>query len=98
MDGGGRTLAKHPRFRLQFSARLKYQLIVHLPTPIRVALGLGGVAIVAAAVAGALGLCSWAGMRSTLIIAEVIPFLALAGARCCCCCAWLQLHVLLVSA
>lgn len=35
--------------------------------------------IVAAAVLGALGLCSWAGMRSTLIIAEVIPFLALAG-------------------
>lgn len=45
----------------------------------RAALGLGGVLIVAAAVLGALGLCSWAGMRSTLIIAEVIPFLALAG-------------------
>ncbi|PRW56197.1 Niemann-Pick C1 [Chlorella sorokiniana] len=49
-------------------------LLVHS----RAALGLGGVLIVAAAVLGALGLCSWAGMRSTLIIAEVIPFLALA--------------------
>lgn len=49
------------------------------PPPCRAALGLGGVLIVAAAVLGALGLCSWAGMRSTLIIAEVIPFLALAG-------------------
>ncbi|KAL4425014.1 hypothetical protein ABPG77_002899, partial [Micractinium sp. CCAP 211/92] len=44
----------------------------------RAGLGLGGVLIVAAAVAGSLGLCSWAGMRSTLIIMEVIPFLVLA--------------------
>jgi len=53
----------------------------------RAALGLGGVLIVAAAVLGALGLCSWAGMRSTLIIAEVIPFLALAGGWAVCLCA-----------
>lgn len=47
--------------------------------PCRAALGLGGVLIVAAAVAGALGLCGWAGLPATLIIMEVIPFLALAG-------------------
>jgi Niemann-Pick C1 protein len=44
----------------------------------RAGLGLGGVLIVAASVAGALGLCSWFGMWSTLIIMEVIPFLVLA--------------------
>ncbi|KAL4457923.1 hypothetical protein ABPG75_012788 [Micractinium tetrahymenae] len=44
----------------------------------RAGLGLGGVLIVAGAVVGSLGLCSWAGMRSTLIIMEVIPFLVLA--------------------
>ncbi|EIE26672.1 multidrug efflux transporter AcrB transmembrane domain-containing protein [Coccomyxa subellipsoidea C-169] len=44
----------------------------------RVSLGLGGVLIVAGAVAGALGLCSLFGMWSTLIIMEVIPFLVLA--------------------
>lgn len=49
------------------------------PSPRRAGLGLGGVLIVAAAVAGSLGLCSWAGMRGTLIIMEVIPFLVLAG-------------------
>ncbi len=37
----------------------------------RVSLGLGGVLIVAGAVAGALGLCSLFGMWSTLIIIEV---------------------------
>lgn len=37
----------------------------------RVSLGLGGVLIVAGAVAGALGLCSLFGMWSTLIIMEV---------------------------
>lgn len=44
----------------------------------RAGLGLGGVLIVAFSVAGALGLCSMAGMWSTLIIMEVIPFLVLA--------------------
>ena len=34
--------------------------------------------IVAASVAGALGLCSMFGMWSTLIVMEVIPFLVLA--------------------
>lgn len=52
---------------------------MHPPPPCRAALGLGGVLIVAAAVVGSLGLCSWAGMRATLIIMEVIPFLTLAG-------------------
>ena len=33
----------------------------------------------AAAVASALGLCAWAGLKATLIVMEVIPFLALAG-------------------
>ena len=37
----------------------------------RASLGLGGVLIVVAAVAGALGLCSLFGMWSTLIIMEV---------------------------
>ena len=37
----------------------------------RASLGLGGVVIVLAAVAGALGLCSLFGMWSTLIIMEV---------------------------
>jgi len=41
-------------------------------------LGLGGVLIVAAAVAAALGVCGWLGINATLIIMEVIPFLALA--------------------
>jgi hypothetical protein len=36
------------------------------------------VLIVAASVGGALGLCSLAGMWSTLIVMEVIPFLVLA--------------------
>ena len=39
----------------------------------RASLGLGGVAIVLAAVASALGLCSLFGMWSTLIIMEVRP-------------------------
>lgn len=39
----------------------------------RASLGLGGVAIVLAAVAGALGVCSLFGMWSTLIIMEVRP-------------------------
>lgn len=49
------------------------------PLPRRAALGLGGVLIVAAAVASALGLCAWLGLKATLIVMEVIPFLALAG-------------------
>ncbi|KAF8057679.1 NPC1 [Scenedesmus sp. PABB004] len=44
----------------------------------RAGLGAAGVAIVAASVAGGLGLCSLFGMWSTLIIMEVIPFLVLA--------------------
>ena len=44
----------------------------------RVLLALGGVLIVAAAVAAALGLCGWLNIGATLIIMEVIPFLALA--------------------
>ena len=39
----------------------------------RASLGLGGVLIVLAAVAGALGLCSLFGMWSTLIIMEASP-------------------------
>ena len=39
----------------------------------RASLGLGGVVIVLAAVAGALGLCSLFGMWSTLIIMEASP-------------------------
>lgn len=49
------------------------------PCHSRAGLGLGGVAIVGGAVAGALGLCGWVGLKGTLIIMEVIPFLALAG-------------------
>ena len=41
-------------------------------------LALGGVLIVGAAVAAALGICGWSGIGATLIIMEVIPFLALA--------------------
>lgn len=44
----------------------------------RASLALGGVSIVAVAVASALGVCGWAGLGATLIIMEVIPFLALA--------------------
>jgi Niemann-Pick C1 protein len=44
----------------------------------RAALGAGGVLIVASSVAGGLGLVSLLGLRSTLIIMEVIPFLVLA--------------------
>lgn len=44
----------------------------------RTLLALGGVLIVGAAVAAALGLCGWFGINATLIIMEVIPFLALA--------------------
>jgi Niemann-Pick C1 protein len=41
-------------------------------------LGLFGICIVLIAVASSVGLFSWMGVRVTLIIAEVIPFLALA--------------------
>lgn len=34
--------------------------------------------MVAASVLGSLGLCSWLGVKATLIIMEVIPFLVLA--------------------
>jgi len=44
----------------------------------RAGLALGGVGCVAAAVLSALGMCSLVGVSSTLIILEVIPFLALA--------------------
>jgi Niemann-Pick C1 protein len=44
----------------------------------RAGLGAAGVAIVACSVAGAIGLVSMAGLWSTLIIMEVIPFLVLA--------------------
>lgn len=44
----------------------------------RVSLALGGVLIVAASVAAALGICGWAGLGATLIIMEVIPFITLA--------------------
>ncbi|GLI64747.1 hypothetical protein VaNZ11_008114, partial [Volvox africanus] len=44
----------------------------------RASIGLAGVAIVAASVAGALGLVSALGLWCTLIIMEVIPFLVLA--------------------
>ncbi|KAK9823955.1 hypothetical protein WJX72_006638 [[Myrmecia] bisecta] len=44
----------------------------------RLSLGLGGVLMVAAAVLGALGVCSLLGVWATLIIMEVIPFLVLA--------------------
>lgn len=45
--------------------------VLHVFVLSRAALGLGGVLIVAASVAGALGLCSMFGMWSTLIIMEV---------------------------
>lgn len=41
-------------------------------------LGLSGVLIVAFSVLGSMGLCSLFGVKSTLIIVEVIPFLVLA--------------------
>ncbi|GMH37538.1 hypothetical protein BSKO_05411 [Bryopsis sp. KO-2023] len=44
----------------------------------RIFLALSGVLIVGCAVVGALGLCSWFGVKATLIIMEVIPFLVLA--------------------
>ncbi|KAL6768530.1 SSD3 [Auxenochlorella protothecoides x Auxenochlorella symbiontica] len=44
----------------------------------RIGLGLAGVSCVAASVAAALGLFGWAGTPATLIVMEVIPFLALA--------------------
>ncbi|GAQ79217.1 putative Niemann-Pick C type protein [Klebsormidium nitens] len=44
----------------------------------KVVLGLSGVLIVVASVLGAVGLCSALGVKSTLIIVEVIPFLVLA--------------------
>lgn len=51
---------------------------MELPLHSRAGLAAGGVAIVAAAVLGALGVCGWAGVWGTLIILEVIPFLVLA--------------------
>lgn len=57
-----------------FSARSLRNLLVGT----KFTLGLCGVLIVAAAVASAVGLCSLAGVKATLIIAEVIPFLVLA--------------------
>ena len=56
----------------------------------RASLGLGGVVIVLAAVAGALGLCSLSGMWSTLIIMEASPSAVLCLrsvrlANCCMC-------------
>jgi hypothetical protein len=45
----------------------------------RALLGLGGVAVVGASSAGALGLAGWAGLPATLIVLEVIPFLVLAS-------------------
>ena len=44
----------------------------------RFGLGFGGVLVVASSVVGALGLCGWFHIKSTLIIMEVIPFLVLA--------------------
>lgn len=44
----------------------------------RVLLALSGVLIVLAAVVGSLGICSLLGVKATLIIMEVIPFLVLA--------------------
>lgn len=51
-----------------------WQVFVHS----RVFLALGGVVIVLAAVVGSLGICGWLGVKATLIIMEVIPFLVLA--------------------
>lgn len=45
---------------------------------LKVTLGLGGVLIVLASVASAIGVWSYAGVPATLIIIEVIPFLVLA--------------------
>jgi hypothetical protein len=53
-------------------------LLLLLPLAAFAGLGAAGVLIVAASVAGALGLCSMFGMWSTLIVMEVIPFLVLA--------------------
>lgn len=44
----------------------------------RFLLGLSGIIIILLSVSASAGLCSWAGIKSTLIIAEVIPFLVLA--------------------
>ncbi len=44
----------------------------------QVLLGLSGVVIVALSVLGSMGICSMFGVKSTLIIVEVIPFLVLA--------------------
>ncbi|XP_024370575.1 uncharacterized protein [Physcomitrium patens] len=44
----------------------------------KVLLGLSGVIIVALSVLGSMGFCSFFGVKSTLIIVEVIPFLVLA--------------------
>lgn len=56
----------------------KYSSWWHLFVHSRFSLAVGGVLVVAASVLGALGLCSWMGVKSTLIIMEVIPFLILA--------------------
>lgn len=45
---------------------------------LQVLLGLSGVVIVGFSVLGAMGVCSAFGVKSTLIIVEVIPFLVLA--------------------
>ena len=47
----------------------------------QVSLGLAGVSIVALSVLGSVGLFSIFGVKSTLIIAEVIPFLVLAVSK-----------------
>lgn len=44
----------------------------------QVLLGLAGVVLVALSVLGSVGIFSYYGVKSTLIIAEVIPFLVLA--------------------
>jgi Niemann-Pick C1 protein len=44
----------------------------------KVLLGLSGVVIVVLSVLGSMGICSMFGVKSTLIIVEVIPFLVLA--------------------
>ncbi len=44
----------------------------------QVLLGLSGVVIVVLSVLGSMGICSMFGVKSTLIIVEVIPFLVLA--------------------
>lgn len=45
---------------------------------VQVLLGLSGVLIVGLSVLGSMGICSAVGVKSTLIIVEVIPFLVLA--------------------